>query len=98
MSALGLFLRNISTLADDMTSLIKISAKNTLTVVGDDIAASSENFSELKNSRELPIILQVAKGAVMNKIILVPIILALSYFFFMDNSLYFVVGKFLFGL
>ena len=80
MSSLGLFLKNISSLADDMTSLVKISTKNTLTVVGDDIAASSENFSELQNSRELPVIVKVAKGAILNKIILVPIILVVSYF------------------
>jgi len=80
MSGLGLLLKNISSLADDMTSLIKISAKNTVTVVGDDIAAGSQNFSELENSREFPVILSVAKGAILNKIILIPIILGISYF------------------
>ena len=47
MSALRLFLKNISALADDMSSLIKVSTKNTATVIGDDIAAGSENFCEL---------------------------------------------------
>jgi len=63
-----------------MTTLIKTSAKNTITVVGDDIAAGSENFSELQNSREFPIILEVVKGAFINKIILIPIVLGISYF------------------
>ena len=81
MSGLGLVLKNISSMADDTLKLVELSAKNTAAVVGDDIAAGSVNFSELKNSRELPVILSVMKGAFFNKIIIIPFILVLSRFF-----------------
>jgi uncharacterized protein len=49
-------------------------------VLGDDLALNAEQVSGVRAERELPVVWAVAKGSAVNKLILVPAALAISYF------------------
>ncbi len=71
---------DIATLLDDVASMTKIAARKTAGVLGDDLALNAEQVSGVKADRELPVIWAVAKGSLLNKMILIPAALAISYF------------------
>lgn len=71
---------DIATLLDDVASMTKVAARKTAGVLGDDLALNAEQVSGVKADRELPVIWAVAKGSLLNKMILVPAALAISYF------------------
>jgi predicted DNA repair protein MutK len=73
-------LDDIATILDDVAVMTKIAAKKTAGVLGDDLALNAEQVSGVKAERELPVIWAVAKGSFINKLILVPAALAISYF------------------
>ncbi len=74
-------LDDISMLMDNVSASAKVAAKQTAGVLGDDLAVSAAKASEFKASRELPVIWAIIKGSIVNKIILVPLMLALSFYF-----------------
>ena len=74
-------LDDISVLMDNSATMVKAAAKNTAGVLGDDLAVSASKASNFKASRELPVLWAITKGSLVNKIIIVPIMLALSYYF-----------------
>lgn len=78
--SLLLLLDDISILMDDVGVMTKIAAKKTAGLVGDDLALNAEQVTGVKPSRELPVIWAVAKGSFVNKVILVPAALLISYF------------------
>ncbi len=82
MAAAGLLalLDDITVLLDDIALLSKVAAKKTAGVVGDDLALNAEQVSGIAAKRELPVVWAVTKGSLRNKLILVPLALALSYF------------------
>jgi hypothetical protein len=57
-----------------------VAAKKTAGVLGDDLALNAEQVSGVKANRELPVVWAVAKGSFVNKLILVPSALVISYF------------------
>lgn len=71
---------DIATVLDDVAILSKVAAKKTAGVLGDDLALNAEQVSGVKADRELPVIWAVAKGSFLNKLILVPSALVISYF------------------
>lgn len=71
---------DIATLLDDVAVLSKTAASKTVGVLGDDLALNAEQVTGVRAERELPVIWAVAKGSALNKLILVPGALALSYF------------------
>ncbi|WP_417597896.1 DUF808 domain-containing protein [Oceanospirillum sp.] len=71
---------DIATLLDDVASMTKIAARKTAGVLGDDLALNAEQVSGVKADRELPVIWAVAKGSLLNKMILIPAALVISYF------------------
>ncbi|TMM47046.1 DUF808 domain-containing protein [Colwellia ponticola] len=74
-------LDDIAMLLDDIAVLSKVAAKKTAGVLGDDLAVNAEKLSGgIKADRELPVVWAVFKGSMLNKAILVPIALLLSYF------------------
>lgn len=73
-------LDDIVTILDDVSVLAKVAAKKTAGVLGDDIALNAEQVSGIAAERELPVVWAVAKGSFINKLILVPAALAISYF------------------
>jgi len=58
--------------------MTKVAAKKTADVLGDDLALNAQQVSGVRADRELPVVWAVAKGAMMNKAILVPAALAIS--------------------
>lgn len=73
-------LDDIATVLDDVAILSKVAAKKTAGVLGDDLALNAEQVSGVKAERELPVVWAVAKGSFLNKLILVPSALVISYF------------------
>ena len=79
-SSLLVLIDDIATLLDDVAMMTKVAAKKTAGVLGDDLALNAEQVSGVKADRELPVVWAVAKGSLLNKVILVPGALAISYF------------------
>ena len=80
--ASGIFtiLKNVSVLMDDTAAMTKIALKDTVGVLGDDLAVNAEKASKFTPSRELPVLFKITKGSIINKIILIPLLLTISYF------------------
>ncbi|KJS09653.1 MAG: membrane protein [Gammaproteobacteria bacterium BRH_c0] len=79
-SSLLALLDDITTLLDDIGAMSKVAAKKTAGVLGDDLAVNAEKVSGVVAARELPVVWAVAKGSMVNKVIIVPLILLLSAF------------------
>ena len=73
-------LDDIATILDDVSVMTKVAAKKTAGVLGDDLALNAQQVSGVNVERELPVVWAVAKGSFINKLILVPSALAISYF------------------
>jgi len=71
-------LDDIASFLDDVATMTKIAASKTVGVIGDDLALSAQQVSGVRAERELPIVLAVAKGSMINKVILVPAALIIS--------------------
>lgn len=71
-------LDDIASVMDDVALLAKISAQKTGAVVGDDLALNAKQLVGLLAQRELPVVYEVSKGSLKNKIIIVPCALLLS--------------------
>jgi len=71
---------DIATLLDDVAVLSKIAVKRTAGVLGDDLALNAEQVAGVSADRELPVVWAVAKGSAVNKAILVPAALLLTFF------------------
>ncbi len=73
-------LDDIATVLDDVALMTKTAAKQTAGVLGDDLALNAQQVTGVRAKRELPVVLAVAKGSFVNKLILVPLALAISAF------------------
>ena len=71
-------LDDITTVLDDVALMTKVAAKKTSGVLGDDLALNAQQVSGVSASRELPVVWAVAKGSLVNKMILVPAALLIS--------------------
>lgn len=69
---------DISVILDDVSLMTKVAAKKTAGVLGDDLALNANQVSGVKADRELPVVFSVAKGSLVNKVILVPLALIIS--------------------
>ena len=73
-------LDDIATLLDDVAILTKVATKKTAGVLGDDLALNAQQVTGVRAERELPVVWAVFKGSALNKLIMVPVALALSAF------------------
>jgi predicted DNA repair protein MutK len=73
-------LDDIATILDDVSVMTQVAAKKTAGVLGDDLALNAQQVSGVAAERELPVVWAVAKGSFINKLILVPTALAISYY------------------
>lgn len=69
---------DIATILDDVSVMTKVAAKKTAGVLGDDLALNAQQVNGVHADRELPVVWAVAKGSMVNKIILVPLALLIS--------------------
>jgi predicted DNA repair protein MutK len=77
-SSLLALLDDIATVLDDVAILSKVAVKNTVGVLGDDLALNAQQVTGVTAAREVPVVWAVAKGSFVNKAILVPLALAIS--------------------
>jgi predicted DNA repair protein MutK len=70
-------LDDITTILDDVAALSKVAAQKTAGIAGDDLAVNTQGLVGLDPARELPIVGKVALGSALNKVVLVPLALAL---------------------
>jgi len=73
-------LDDVATLLDDAAAMSKVAAKKTAGLLGDDLAVNAEKATGFHASRELPVIWAITKGALVNKLIILPIAFLLSAF------------------
>jgi len=79
-SSLLTLLDDIATLLDDISMMGKLAAKKTAGVLGDDLSLNAQQVTGVRANRELPVVWGVAKGSLLNKVILVPLALLISAF------------------
>ena len=79
-SSLLVLIDDIATVLDDVALMTKAATKKTAGVLGDDLALNAQQVTGVKPARELPVVWAVAKGSMLNKAILVPGALAISFF------------------
>ncbi len=73
-------LDDVATLLDDAAIYSKLAAKKTAGLLGDDLAVNAEKATGFKASRELPVIWEITKGSIINKLIILPLAFLLSAF------------------
>jgi predicted DNA repair protein MutK len=78
--SLLMLLDDIASILDDVSVMTKTAASKTAGVLGDDLALNAQQVSGVVAQRELPVVWRVAKGSFVNKLILVPLALALNAF------------------
>ena len=77
-SSLLALIDDIATLLDDISLMTKVAAQKTAGVLGDDLALNAQQVTGVSADRELPVVWAVAKGSLLNKLILVPAALLIS--------------------
>jgi hypothetical protein len=80
VSSLLILIDDIALVLDDVALMSKVAAQKTAGVLGDDLALNAQQVAGVRAERELPVVWAVAKGSVLNKVILVPAALAISAF------------------
>jgi uncharacterized protein len=78
-SSLLALIDDIATILDDVAILTQTAAKKTAGVLGDDLALNAQQVAGIQANREIPVVWAVAKGSGLNKVILVPVALLLSW-------------------
>ncbi len=76
-SSLLTLLDDIATLLDDISVMGKLAAKNRGRT-GDDLSLNAQQVTGVRANRELPVVWSVAKGSLINKVILVPLALLMK--------------------
>lgn len=71
-------LDDIASVLDDVSLMTKVAAKKTAGVLSDDLALNAEQIAGVLAERELAVVWAVAKGSLINKLILVPAALLIS--------------------
>jgi predicted DNA repair protein MutK len=73
-------LDDIAMLADDVAVAAKQATAKTAGILGDDIAVGAEKATGFHQSREIHVIKEIAKGSLLNKIIILPLVFLFNYF------------------
>ncbi|WP_372612619.1 DUF808 domain-containing protein [Halomonas sp.] len=79
-SSLLTLIDDIATLLDDVSLMTKVAAKKTAGMLGDDLALNAQQVTGVRPDRELPVVWAVARGSLLNKLILIPAALLISAF------------------
>ena len=78
-TSLLLLLDDIASVLDDVATMTKVAATKTAGLVGDDLALNAKQVTGVSPDRELSVVMQVARGSLANKAILVPAALVISW-------------------
>lgn len=74
-------LDDIAFLMDDVAMATKVATRKTAGILGDDLAVNAEKATGFLAERELPVLWSITKGSLVNKLIIVPLALLLTFFF-----------------
>jgi predicted DNA repair protein MutK len=74
-------LDDIALLMDDVASMSKIATKKTAGILGDDLAVNAEKATGFVSSREIPVLWAITKGSAINKLIILPVVFLLNFYF-----------------
>lgn len=74
-------LDDIGALMDDIAVTSKLATKKTAGILGDDLAVNAEKATGFLASREIPVLWAITKGSFINKLIILPIVFLLNFFF-----------------
>jgi len=85
-------LDDIAVLMDDVAVAAKVATKKTAGILGDDLAVNAEKATGFLSSREIPVLWAITKGSFLNKLIIVPIALALNIFWPISIKVILVLG------
>ena len=85
-------LDDIAAIMDDVAVMSKVATKKTAGILGDDLAVNAEKASGFHSSREIPVLWAIAKGSLVNKLIILPIAFLLSAFFPLAITIILVLG------
>lgn len=85
-------LDDISALMDDVASASKIATSKTAGILGDDLAVNAEKATGFLSSRELPVLWKITKGALLNKVIIIPFVFLLSFLYKPAITLILIIG------
>ena len=77
-TSLLVLLDDIASVLDDVATMTKVAAKKTAGVLGDDLALNAQQVAGVRADRELPVVWAVARGSLVNKLILVPAALLIA--------------------
>ncbi|NBU40099.1 MAG: DUF808 domain-containing protein [Planctomycetia bacterium] len=78
-SSLFLLLDDIASVLDDVSTMTQVAVKKTAGVLGDDLALNAKQVAGVNPARELAVVCAVARGSALNKAVLVPAALAVSW-------------------
>ena len=94
--ASGIFaiLDDIAALMDDVAMTSKLATKKTAGILGDDLAVNAEKATGFLSSREIPVLWAITKGSFINKLIILPIVFLLNYFFPAAITVILIIGGF----
>lgn len=70
---------DVAAMMDDVAVMTKKATSKTLGLIGDDLAVNSEQMIGLKSTEEFKVVFKIFWGALLNKAVLIPIILWLTY-------------------
>ncbi len=79
-ASLFTLLDDVAAVLDDVAVMTKMAAKKTAGIVGDDLAVNANQLTGIAAQRELPVVWEVSKGSLINKAIIIPAALLISYF------------------
>ncbi|KGO85050.1 membrane protein [Flavobacterium rivuli WB 3.3-2 = DSM 21788] len=87
-------LDDIAALMDDVAVSAKIATRKTAGILGDDLAVNAEKATGFLASRELPVLWAITKGSLLNKVIILPVVFLLNYFFPIAITYILILGGF----
>lgn len=85
-------LDDIGALMDDIAVTSKLATKKTAGILGDDLAVNAEKATGFLSSREIPVLWAITKGSFLNKLIILPIVFLLNFFFPIAIKILLVIG------
>jgi len=85
-------LDDIGALMDDIAVTSKLATKKTAGILGDDLAVNAEKATGFLSSREIPVLWAITKGSFINKLIILPIVFLLNFFFPIAIKILLVLG------
>jgi predicted DNA repair protein MutK len=85
-------LDDIGALMDDIAVTSKLATKKTAGILGDDLAVNAEKATGFLSSREIPVLWAITKGSFINKLIILPVVFLLNFFFPVAIKILLVIG------